>query len=175
MNDENINIDEQLDILEETKSQIKQAIIGKGQPVSDLDSFRSYAQKIEDISTMNAQAKSVTPTTSPQLITPDENFNALSQVTVEAVDNNIDANILSENIRNGVTILGVTGTVEEGIDTSDATALDDDIALGKTAYVDGQKITGTFSIEAELTAQENKLEALETILENKVGRRKSKS
>lgn len=137
------NISEQLDILEETKLQIKQAIINKGQPVSDSDSFRSYVQKIEDISTMNAQSKIVIPTTLQQIITPDSNYNALSQVTVEAVDNNIDANILSENIRNGVTILGVTGTVEEGIDTSDATALDDDIAVGKTAYVNGQKITGT--------------------------------
>ena len=45
-----------------------------------------------------------------------------------------------KNIRAGLSILGVTGTY-----TSDATATAADIASGKTAYVNGSKITGTFS------------------------------
>lgn len=111
MNDETINIDEQLDILEETKSQIKQAIISKGQSVSDEDSFRSYATKIGNISTLNLQTKSVTPTTQQQVIEPDApTYNGLSQVTVSGVTSAIDSNIQEGNIKNGVTILGVTGT-----------------------------------------------------------------
>ena len=49
----NINeFQEQLDILKETKTQIKQSIINKGKEVSDVDSFRSYANKIDGIVTL---------------------------------------------------------------------------------------------------------------------------
>ena len=45
----NINeIQAQLDTLKETKAQIKQSIIDKGKEVSDRDSFRSYANKIDE-------------------------------------------------------------------------------------------------------------------------------
>ena len=53
-----------------------------------------------------------------------------------------NGNLLPEYIKSGITLAGVTGTLEV-LDTSDATATAEDIAKGKTAYVDGKKITGT--------------------------------
>lgn len=52
-------------------------------------------------------------------------------------------NLIPEHIKKGETYLGIEGTMEEGIDTSDATAVASDIAIGKTAYVNGEKIEGT--------------------------------
>lgn len=50
--------------------------------------------------------------------------------------------IIPGNIKKNVKIFDVTGTLDN-IDTSDATALETDIAEDKTAYVDGQKVLGT--------------------------------
>ena len=49
-----------------------------------------------------------------------------------------NGNLLPEYIKAGITLAGVTGTLED-LDTSDATATADDILWGKTAYVDGKK------------------------------------
>ena len=52
---------------------------------------------------------SVTPTTSQQIINATASIDGYAPVTVNAVTSAIDANISSENIKNGVSILGVTG------------------------------------------------------------------
>jgi hypothetical protein len=56
------------------------------------------------------QNKTVTPTTSAQEITCGSNYDGLGTVTVKAVTATIDSNITAENIKSGVTILGVEGT-----------------------------------------------------------------
>ena len=59
------------------------------------------------------QMKDVTPSVIPQTIQADIGYE-LTQVNIAAVDNTIDPNILASNIKTGVTILGVAGTVVEG-------------------------------------------------------------
>lgn len=59
-----------------------------------------------------------------------------------AIDSAEQAKIIPDNIKRGVTVLGVQGTHEGGIDTSDATAVQAEILDSKTVYVNGQKITG---------------------------------
>lgn len=74
---------------------------------------------------------------------------------LQTVLNNIladkNANLKPENLKAGVTCLGVEGTMNSGIDTSDATATINDIAQDKTAYVNGEKITGTLKKLFELS------------------------
>ena len=60
-------------------------------------------------------------------------------------------------------IKGITA----GMDTSDATATANEILEGETAYVDGKKVTGTFTIDNELTTQDDLISQIQTALEGK--------
>ena len=55
---------------------------------------------------------------------------------------NTNSNLIASNIKKGITIGEITGTLES-LDTSDADATAEDILWGKTGYVNGVKITGT--------------------------------
>lgn len=181
----NINeFQEQLDILKETKTQIKQSIINKGKEVSDVDSFRSYANKIDGIVTLeegtsdaNATADDIVAGKSayvngrkvdgniiemegyyspfidriylgfdnPNLIMESIPFDfnckikngggIMAVMPFEDVSSAIG--LTSDKILTGNTILGLEGTA-----TSDANATTNDIVSGKTAYVNGEKIEG---------------------------------
>lgn len=54
-----MSIETKLQYLEETKTQIKQAIVDKGIEVTDSDTFRSYANKINDITTNGVLPKNI--------------------------------------------------------------------------------------------------------------------
>lgn len=58
---------------------------------------------------------------------------------------NSNSELLAEYIKKGITIGGITGTLES-LDTSDATATASDILSGKTAYADGNKLTGILEL-----------------------------
>ncbi len=66
-------------------------------------------------------------------------------------------NLQASDIKTGVTILGIQGTCDPGIDTSDATATAADIASGKTAYINDQKVTGTLASLTSGTKYSNPL------------------
>lgn len=90
-------------------SDIKDAIIAQG--VTPSGDISTYATAIGQISggSANIQSLSVTPTTSAQTITASGDVDGYSPVNVSAVTSSIDANIIAGNIKDGVTILGVTG------------------------------------------------------------------
>lgn len=74
---------------------------------------------------------------------------------------NANSNLVAGYIKKGITIGGVQGTLEI-LDTSDATAKEEDIAWGKTGYVNGIKVTGT---RIDTVAQGK--EAQQEFMENK--------
>jgi len=99
----------------------------------------------------------VTPSTSAQVINAPSGVDGYSPVNVSAVDSSIDANILSNNIIQGVTILGVSGSaVELNGETKTVTPQ----VYGQTLYPTSPKngITEitvnavTSSIDANITA-----------------------
>ena len=84
------------------------------------------------------------------------------QTTLDNILEDKNTNLKPENIKHGVSVMGVTGTLKD-LDTSDATATADDIINPKTAYVNNEKITGSImptyiditSIEVNSTEQLN--------------------
>lgn len=108
-----MSIADDLTRIQGAKDDLRTAIQAKGVTVpatAKLDDYDTYVASIS--TTPSLQAKTATPTTSQQVITPDYNYQGLSQVTVSAVTSAIDADIVAGNIKSGVNILGVTGTYE---------------------------------------------------------------
>ena len=98
---------------------------------------------------VNNGAISITPSAIEQVI-PAGYHNGNGKV--RAVSASVDSNIQSNNIKKGITILGVTGNLDV-LDTSDATANRSTILIGSTAYVNGEKITGIMPNNGRLTYQ----------------------
>lgn len=88
------------------------AITNKGGTVTVDGGSSQLATDIATITTLNGTTLSVTPSTFAQSFTPTSPYNAYTNVSVPAVTYSIDPNIIAENIKSGVTILGVTGTLD---------------------------------------------------------------
>lgn len=68
------------------------------------------------------------------------NRNGIGQSNYGATGNS-ESTLIPDYIKKGITIGGIEGTLEV-LDTSDATATEANISDGKTAYVNGVKVTG---------------------------------
>lgn len=75
--------------------------------------------------------------------------NQLQQVLNRILQNK-KSNLTPVNLREGVRCLGIDGDLEEGVDTTDATASSHNILAGETAYVNGEKVEGTMPNLGEL-------------------------
>ena len=158
-------IRQQLDYLEETKQLIKEAIIEKGQEISSIDTFRSYVDKIYNISNgghvyyIPELQHDLSDDYIDQVVTLDI-LKTDIKVSLEAGDiilgtwsdssfyNNITINRFislqnsSDPLYYSITFVYL-GLLEGIINTEDANATSSNIEDGKTAYVNGQKITGS--------------------------------
>lgn len=83
------------------------------------------------------QAKTITPTVTEQVVTPDSGYDGLSQVTVAG-----DANLTAENIKSGISIFGITGTLAAAASDNNVEAY----AIDPTNPVVSFKTTGTISV-----------------------------
>ena len=82
------------------------------------------------------------------------NNNQVASEGYSATTANAGSSLISNYILNGITIGGITGKMDV-LDTSDATATPEDIAMGKTAYVNGVKITGTYKAGPDAISNED--------------------
>lgn len=86
----------------------------KGATIPADQNFDNLATCIGTISTGGTiDSLTITPTTSQQTITASGGVDGYSPITVNAVTSAIDNNITSGNIKSGVSILGVSGSVIE--------------------------------------------------------------
>ena len=100
------------------------------------------------------QDKSVMPSVEEQVVMADDGYE-LASVTVGGVTSEIDSNIQAENIRHGVEILGVVGSMEQ-IDLSATTATEEDVVAGKQFYnAQGELKTGAFKDMLQARIDEN--------------------
>ena len=148
---------EKLSKLLDTKAAIKAALVEKGQSVSSTDTFASYPDKINAITTLSEGTADATATAA-QLFTGS---------TAYVKGNKITGTMANQGTKTTTLNAGGSYTIPAGYHNgtgkvtanslasqTDGTAVAGDILSGKTAYVDGAKITGTIATKttSDLTA-----------------------
>ena len=97
----------------------------------------------------NQDNKVIDPSVNEQVVTPDVGFLGMKQVTVNAVTSTIDNNIIPENIKKGVSILGVEG-VHESPNNQEKTLAKSDL-INHT----NESVTGELVPDADFTGMSN--------------------
>lgn len=103
-------ISDEISRLQTAKTAIKLAISLKGVEIPEGVTISYYDQYISQITGGGGELeiKQVTPTATGSIVRPSEGYSGMSQVIL-----NGDLNLVPQNVKEGVTIFGVTGTLEE--------------------------------------------------------------
>lgn len=137
-----MTIASKLETINEALSDIKTAIVAKGvTPSGDITTYSTAISNISGGQQINNQDKTVSAETSQKYVTFDSGYTGLGTVTINAVDSSIDNNIISGNIIEGKSILGVPGSAKAG--ASDYNF----IIVGNSPTVDQNGILSGFSGE----------------------------
>lgn len=96
-----------------------------------------YTKITSTIAEPTLQAKTVTPTATEQVIAPDSGYDGLSQVTVSG-----DSNLIADNIKEGVSIFGVLGTLAAAVSDNNVEAY----VIDPTNPVVSFKTSGTIKV-----------------------------
>lgn len=182
---EQSDIDRKLNYLNQTKQDIRSAIESKGQVIEDRTTFREYASIINNIPSGSFHNNTILGNIN---IDSDNIDNLVNMTTICTCDNTDITNIkigdyakLNATINNGVNVVCIvkilnisnntdtTSNVEcnilmANIDTSDATATAEDIRINKTAYINDNKVTGTYTDVITQEDYENAITLLNNIL-----------
>ena len=104
-----------------------------------LSGASAYVGGIKITGTIDSKAaETITPGTVNKTIAANQYLSGIQTILG-------DADLVTGNIKSGASIFGVAGKASV-VDTVDATAIAADLLAGKTAYVNGIKLTGTGSV-----------------------------
>ena len=107
-----INLNNNFTVEFRTPSDDKFAGLNLNVPVAGFDGVSRFSYKTR------RQDKTVTPSTTKQTVNCDSGYVGIRSVTVNPVTSAIDSNIIPANIKKGISILGVEGSLETGTSTN---------------------------------------------------------
>jgi hypothetical protein len=129
---------EYLSQLQKDKQALAKNLSDKGVEVKDNETFTTLVPKVATIETASPIEDYIviTPSTKHQTFLPKEGYDGIGRIEAEPVTNKIDGNIIADNIKEGVEILGVTGKYDGVADLDLQTKV-----VNSTASEEGVDIT----------------------------------
>lgn len=100
--------------LQKDKKALVKNLSDKGVQARDSETFTTLVPKVATIETASPIEEYIViePSTKHQTFRPAEGYDGIARVELVPVQSNIDENIIPDNIREGATILGVTGVYD---------------------------------------------------------------